>query len=175
MTPPGPGPFPITTKKEHPVEHIDRRATDRPLSESEAAARARQLIDAAYTPTSYRDDSSVPSYGPTPPVAQPGRPPMSQRATDFSGLMLTGSVASLSVGGATSLVLYTLGQVDPVTLAVGAAGPVALVLAVGSLIRSAGRATTEHHHHYNGSVRQETTNVSSTTKGLFARNRNDTR
>ncbi|MCM1943685.1 hypothetical protein NC239_36460 [Streptomyces sp. G3] len=154
-------------------------AADRPLNDDEAKARARQLIEEAYKPTSYRDDSPVPAYGPTPPVPQPGRPPMSQRATDASGLMLAGSVASLSVGGATSLVLYTLGQVDPVTLAVGAAGPVALVLAVGSLIRSAGRAKadahTEHHHHYNGAVRQETTNVSSTTKGLFAKNRNDVR
>ncbi len=161
------------------MEHNTDRQADRPLTEVEADARARQLIDAAYRPTSYRDDSPVPAYGPTPPVPQEGRPPMSQRATDASALMLSGSVAALSVGGATSLVLYTLGQVDPVTLAVGAAGPVALVLAVGSLIRSAGRAKadahTEHHHHYNGSVRQETTNVSSTTKGLFAKNRNDVR
>lgn len=155
---------------------------DRPMNDVEAEARARQLIAEAYTPTtptSFRDDSPIPAYGPTPPVAQEGRPPMSQRATDASALMLSGSVAALSVGGATSLVLYTLGQVDPVTLAVGAAGPVALVLAVGSLLRSVGRAKkdmhTEHHHHYNGSVRQETTNVSSTTKGLFAKNRNDVR
>ncbi|MFI5526869.1 hypothetical protein [Streptomyces platensis] len=152
---------------------------DRPMSDVEADARARQLIDSAYRPTSYRDDSPVPAYGPTPPVAQQGRPPMSQRATDASALMLTGSVAALSVGGATSLVLYTLGNVDPTTLAVGAAGPVALVLAVGSLLRSVGRAKadahTEHHHHYNGPVRQESTTVSSTTKGLFAKNRNDVR
>ncbi|GHF75443.1 hypothetical protein GCM10010218_65460 [Streptomyces mashuensis] len=158
----------------------DRTAAERPLSDDEANARARQLIEEAYAPpTSYRDPSPVPAYGPTPPVAQPGRPPMSQKATDASALMLSGSVAALSVGGATSLVLYTLGHVDPTTLAIGAAGPVALVLAVGSLIRSVGRAKqdmhTEHHHHYNGSVRQETTNVSSTTSGLFAKNRNDVR
>ena len=152
---------------------------ERPMNDVEAEARARQLIAEAYTPTSFRDDSPILAYGPTPPVAQDGRPPMSQRATDASALMLSGSVAALSVGGATSLVLYTLGQVDPTTLAIGAAGPVALVLAVGSLLRSVGRAKadmhTEHHHHYNGSVRQETTNVSSTTKGLFAKNRNDVR
>nr|WP_203698471.1 hypothetical protein [Streptomyces rubrogriseus] len=154
------------------------------MSDDEAKARARQLIEEAYAPpyevpTSYRDETKPPAYGSAEPVVQPGRAPMSQKATDASALMLTGSVAALSVGGATSLVLYTLGQVDPTTLAVGAAGPVALVLAVGSLIRSVGRAKadahTEHHHHYNGSVRQETTNVSSTTKGLFAKNRNDVR
>ncbi|MFD9007145.1 hypothetical protein ACFV0T_40530 [Streptomyces sp. NPDC059582] len=162
------------------MEHnTDRQAADRPMSDIEAEARARQLIDAAYRPTSYRDETPVPAYGPTPPVAQEGRPPMSQRATDVSALMLSGSVAALSVGGATSLVLFTLGQVDPTTLAVAGAGPVALVLAVGSLIRSAGRAKadahTEHHHHYNGPVKQESTTVSSTTKGLFAKNRNDVR
>lgn len=154
-------------------------AAGRPLNDDEAKARARQLIEEAYKPTSYRDDSPVPAYGPTPPVTQPGRPPMSQRATDASGLMLAGSVASLSVGGATSLVLYTLGQVDPTTLAIGAAGPVALVLAVGSLIRSVGRAKadahTEHHHHYQGGVVQNTTNVDQTTKGLFANTRNQVR
>ncbi|MFC8223934.1 hypothetical protein ACFUTY_37920 [Streptomyces sp. NPDC057362] len=167
------------------MEHIDRTPGIQ-LSESEAAAEARRIIASLAEPepapiprpTSYR--STEPNEpGTAAPVTQEGRPPMSQRATDLSGLMLAGSVASLSVGGATSLVLYTLGQVDPVTLAVGAAGPVALVLAVGSLIRSAGRAKadahTEHHHHYNGSVRQETTNVSSTTRGLFAKNRNDVR
>ncbi|MFJ6486595.1 hypothetical protein ACIQK6_41775 [Streptomyces sp. NPDC091682] len=163
---------------------MDHDRTSAPLSADEADARARQLITEAYappyaTPTSHRDETPLPAYGPTPPVAQPGRPPMSQKATDASALMLSGSVAALSVGGATSLVLFTLGQVDPTTLAVAGAGPVALVLAVGSLLRSAGRAKadahTEHHHHYNGPVRQESTTVSSTTKGLFAKNRNDVR
>ncbi|MER5873398.1 hypothetical protein [Streptomyces sp. NPDC002044] len=159
---------------------MDQDRTAAPLSADEADARARQLITEAYAPpTSHRDETPLPAYGPTPPVAQPGRPPMSQKATDASALMLSGSVAALSVGGATSLVLFTLGQVDPTTLAVAGAGPVALVLAVGSLLRSAGRAKadahTEHHHHYNGPVRQESTTVSSTTKGLFAKNRNDVR
>ncbi|MEU8967028.1 hypothetical protein AB0C89_35765 [Streptomyces sp. NPDC048491] len=165
------------------MEHIDRTPGIQ-LSESEAAAEARRIIaslaepEPAPIPTSYRrTEPNEP--GAAAPVTQEGRPPMSQRATDASALMLTGSVAALSVGGATSLVLYTLGHVDPTQLAIGAGGPVALVLAVGSLIRSAGRAKrdahTEHHHHYNGSVRQETTNVSSTTRGLFAKNRNDVR
>lgn len=164
---------------------MDHDRASAPLSADEADARARQLITEAYAPpyevpTSYRDETKPPAYGPTPPVAQPGRTPMSQRATDASALMLSGSVAALSVGGATSLVLYTLGQVDPVTLAIGAAGPVALVLAAGSLLKSVGRAKAataprEVHNHYTGTVRQESTTVSSTTKGLFAKNRNDVR
>ncbi|MFB7584600.1 hypothetical protein [Streptomyces hydrogenans] len=151
----------------------------RPLTDAEADARAQELIHEAYRPAplSFRDPSPTPAYGDTPPVPQPGRPPMSQKATDASALMLTGSVAALSVSGGVSLVLYTLGQVDPVTLAIGAAGPVALVLAAGSLLKSLARAkaastTTTHHHHYNGPVRQETTNLSSTTKGMVARTNN---
>ncbi|MEV5160792.1 hypothetical protein [Streptomyces sp. NPDC053728] len=161
------------------MEHNTNPAAARPLSDLQADARARQLIDEAYRPTSFRDESES-AHVPAPPVAQPGRPPMSQKATDASALMLSGSVAALSLSGGTSLVLYMLGQVDPVTLAIGAAGPVALVLAAGSLLRSAGRAKanatpTTHHHHYTGTVQQETTNVSSTTKGLFAKNRNAVR
>ncbi|MET9916242.1 hypothetical protein ABZZ04_04040 [Streptomyces sp. NPDC006435] len=154
----------------------DPAPVGRPLTAAEADLRARRLIDEAYTPTSHRDDSPLPAYGPTPPVAQPGRPPMSQGATDASALLLTGSVASLSVGGATSLVLYTLGQVDPVTLTVGAAGPVALVLAAGSLLRAAARARadahTEHHHHYTGPVHQDHRSTHTTTRGVWARTTN---
>ncbi|MFI5621495.1 hypothetical protein [Streptomyces sp. NPDC051567] len=153
-----------------------------PVTDALAAAEARRLIDAAYRPadtTSYRDTTPLPAHGPTPPVAQPGRPPMSQRATDTSGLLLAGSVAALSTGGATSLVLWMLGQVDPLTLAVGGAAPVALLLAAGSLLKSAGRAKaasahSEHHHHYNAPVHQQNTTVSTATKGLFARTSNTT-
>ncbi|MEV7595503.1 hypothetical protein AB0O42_35090 [Streptomyces sp. NPDC089922] len=155
--------------------NTDDRTAGTPLTDSEADARARQLIAEAYTPTTYRDDSPVPAYGTAEPVAQPGRPPMSQKATDISTLMLSGSVAALSVGGATSLVLYVLGTVSPVTLSIGAGGSVALVLAVGSLLKAAGGAAAslpaEHHHHYNGPVRQTNTTVTTTTstKAVFAR------
>ncbi|MFI8882333.1 hypothetical protein [Streptomyces sp. NPDC053813] len=141
------------------------------MTDAEAAAEAAQIIAA-----SYRDTTPLPRHGTTPPIAQPGRPPMSQRATDASALMLTGSVAALSVGGATSLVLYTLGQVDPVTLAMGAAGPVALVLAAGSLLRSAARAKadahSEHHHHYKGPVHQDQRTTHTTTRGVWAKTTN---
>ncbi|MEV5658154.1 hypothetical protein [Streptomyces sp. NPDC052291] len=156
----------------------DQPPASRPLTPAEADLHARRLIHEAYapayeTPTAHRDDTPLPAYGPTPPVAQPGRAPMSQKATDVSALMLTGSVAALSLGGATSLVLYTLGQVDPVALAVGAGGPVALILAVGSLLRSAGRAKadahTEHHHHYKGPVHQDQRTTRTTNRGLWTK------
>ncbi|MCX4543793.1 hypothetical protein [Streptomyces sp. NBC_01565] len=138
---------------------------------------ARDLINAVEealkTPTAYRDPTPVPAIGAAEPVPQPGRPPMSQKATDASALMLAAGAASLPIGGATSLVLYTLGQVNPAALAIGAAAPVALVLAIGALIRSAGRGLqglhTEHHHHYQGPVHQEHRNATTQTRGLFAK------
>ena len=146
----------------------------------EALRRAAQIaaaVDDVYQqPTRYRDETPVPAVGTALPVPQPGRPPMSQRATDASALMLAGGVASLPVGGATALVLWALGQVDPVNLAIGAAAPTALALAIGSLLRSVGRAKqdmhTEHHHHYNGNVHQDARTVNSTTRGIWAHNRN---
>lgn len=131
-------------------------------------------VEAIYHgPTSHRDSAPLPAVGPTPPVPQPGRPPMSQKATDASMFMLAVGAASLPIGGATSLVLYTLGHVDPTALAIGAAAPVALVLAIGALIRSAGRGLqglhTENHHHYNGPVSQQHNTVSTQTRGLFAK------
>lgn len=68
--------------------------------------------------------------------------------------------------------LYTLGHVDPVALAIGAAGPVALVLAVGSLVRSAGRGLQGikvEHNHYSGAVHQERRTAITETRGLFAK------
>lgn len=138
---------------------------------------ARDLINAVEealaAPTAYRDPTPTPTIGEALPVPQPGRPPMSQKATDASMLMLAAGAASLPIGGMTSLVLYTLGNVDPTALAIGAAAPVALVLAVGALIRAAGRGMqgigAEHHHYYNGPVQQKSHNVTTQTRGLFAK------
>lgn len=137
---------------------------------------ARALINAveeAMAPTTYRDPTPTPTFGPTPPVPQPGRPPMSQKATDASMVMLAAGAASLPIGGSIALVLHTLGHVDPAALAIGAAAPVALVLAVGALIRAAGRGMqgigAEHHHHYNGPVSQQHNTVSTQTRGLIAK------
>ena len=144
---------------------------DRATARQQAEAILAELDDIAAT--AYRDPSPLPATGDTPPVPQPGRPPMSQKATDASILMLAVGAASLSVGAATSLVLYTLGHVDPAALAIGAAAPVALVLAIGALIRTATRGLqgihTTTHHHYNGPVSQQHHTVSTQTRGLFAK------
>lgn len=134
---------------------------------------AERLINEAFTdkPTTYRDPTPTPTIGAAEPVPQPGRPPMSQKATDASMLMLAAGAASLPIGCMTSLVLYTLGHVDPIALAIGATAPVALVIAVSAFIRAASRGMqgigAEHHHHYNGPVSHKT--VSTQTRGLFAK------
>jgi len=138
-----------------------------PMSE-EAAKEAARLIE-----TAFRDDTPIPAVGPTPPVPQPGRPPMSQKATDASMVMLAAGVASVPIGGSVSLVLYTLGHVDPTALAIGAAAPVALILAIGGLLRRArGVLPEEHHHHYTGPVHQDQRTQTSNTRGLIARTNN---
>ncbi|MCX4801766.1 hypothetical protein OG594_08890 [Streptomyces sp. NBC_01214] len=138
---------------------------------------AERLVNAVNevlaAPTSYRDTSLLPAVGNATPVPQPGRPPMSQKATNASMVMLAAGAASLPIGGSTALVLYTLGHVDPAALAIGAAAPVALVLAIGALIRAASRGVqgigAEHHHHYNGPVHQEHSTVNTQTRGLIAK------
>ncbi|WP_327419660.1 hypothetical protein [Streptomyces sp. NBC_01233] len=157
-----------------------------PLSDDQAADEARRLIEDAYRPalpipTSYRDTSPVPAFGPTPPVAQPGRPPMGQRATDASAVMLAAGIASVPIGGSLSLVLYTVGNVDPVVVGIVCAAPVLLLGALSKVIKSAKSALeaapTDHHHHYNGPVIQDHRSITATTttRGLVARTNNDIR
>lgn len=114
----------------------------------------------ATRPTHYRDDSPLPVVGPTPPVTQPGRPPMSQAATDASGLMLAAGVGSLGVGGAVSLVLVASGYADPQVVALICATPPVALLSLKGLVKTLGKAAKEatpeeHHHHYAGPVVQD--------------------
>jgi hypothetical protein len=133
-------------------------------------------------PTAYRDDTlpAASTIGTTPPAPQPGarRPPMSQRATDASVLMLSAGVASVPFGGMASLFVYTLGHVDPATLAIAAAAPATIALPILALCRLAGRARQVveaappvHHHHYAGPVDQRT--VTATARGLVAKSRGE--
>jgi hypothetical protein len=104
---------------------------------------------------------------------------MSQKATDASALMLSAGVASIPLGAALTGVLWASGHADPTTLGIIAAAPASLAIPILALTRLAKRAkeTAEaappvHHHHYNGNVHQQTVNVDSTTRGLWARTHN---
>jgi len=139
--------------------------------------QAQQLLaaieDAMQPPTSYRDDTPTPLVGTTPPVAQPGRPPMSQGATDASVLMLAGGAATSMVGLTTAVVMYVSQYADPVVCAVVFGAPTTLVLALSRLVKRAKNAMPdEHHHHYNGTVYQDQRNVHSSTRGVWAKTNN---
>ncbi|MFF8422944.1 hypothetical protein [Streptomyces sp. NPDC015680] len=132
--------------------------------------------DALRTPTFHRDDTPLPVVGTTPPVPQPGRPPMSQRATDVSALMLTGGAATVMVGGTASLVMLASGYADPTICAIVFGAPAVMVLAISRLVGKA-KAVAEAapapvHHHYNGSVTVDQRSINTQTRGVIANTRN---
>ncbi|MEO3767678.1 hypothetical protein [Streptomyces sp. B5E4] len=139
-----------------PFEPRPKQGQRRPDADELVAAVEEAM---ATRPTAYRDDSPLPAVGSTPPVAQPGRPPMSQAATDASGLMLAAGVGSLGVGGAVSLVLVASGYADPLVVGLLCATPPVALLSLKGLVKALGKAAQdtapqEHHHHYAGPVVQ---------------------
>lgn len=137
-------------------------------------------------PTHYRDDTKPPAIGTAPPVPQPGRPPMSQKAVDLNTTILSSSVLTAVLGGAATAVLWASGQANPTVIAwacgCAVAVPAALaipVLALKSLMTSAKEvvqaAPPEHHHHYSGHVYQDNrqNHLHTDTRGLIAVTRNE--
>ncbi|GAA3850144.1 hypothetical protein GCM10023084_00540 [Streptomyces lacrimifluminis] len=154
-------------------------ASDTRMSDAEAATEASRLIADAYrpaphTPTAYRDTSPLPAYGDTPPVTQPGTPPMSQRAVDASRLMLTAGLATVPPGLIAIGVLIASRQADPTVIGMICAAPAAVavpILAIARLFSRVAEATPDtHHHHYAGPVRQENT-TTHVRKAVVKRNR----
>ncbi|MEU2996877.1 hypothetical protein ABZ684_04770 [Streptomyces sp. NPDC006995] len=122
--------------------------------------------------TSYRDPTTLPAIGDTPPVPQPGQPPMSQWATDASGVLKAVSAASLPIGGA----LWLVGQVDPLTLGIILGSPAVAALAVARLVakvKDANQAAPQPvTNHFHGTVHHDERTVTSTTRGIIANTRN---
>lgn len=154
-------------------------ATDR-----ETIRRLMAALDEIEQPTAVRvDDESIPSFkdgariGTTPPMPQPGRPPMSQGATDASALMLSGGVASVLVGGAVSLVMFTSGHADPVVCGIVFGSPAVLALAASRLLKRAKQvveaAPAEVHNHYSGPVHQDQRHTQNRNAGVWVKNTNE--
>ncbi|WP_407550575.1 hypothetical protein QOM21_15440 [Streptomyces sp. Pv4-95] len=141
------------------------------LSEAQAETEARRIIADAYRPTAYRDDTAVPTHGDTPPVTQPGRPPMSRGATDASVLMLAGGATTAMVGGTAAVLMYVSQFADPVVCGLVFGAPTALVLALARLAARA-KPAPDVHHHYEGPVYQDRRNVHSRTTGVWAKTNN---
>ncbi|MGW3821823.1 hypothetical protein ACWEAF_05815 [Streptomyces sp. NPDC005071] len=157
-----------------PESHQQQAQTGQP-----APSALQQAVDRAIAEeliAGYRDTTPLPLVGTAPPVAQPGRPPMSQKATDASALMLSGGVASFLVGGSASLVMVASGYADPVALAIALGAPVALALAIGRLVGRV-KATVEAapptiHQHYTGNVTQDQRSTHTATRGVWAKTNN---
>ncbi|MFE6474624.1 hypothetical protein [Streptomyces rochei] len=147
-----------------------------PAIDDQAQRLIAAVNDAMATPTHYRDETPVPAIGNALPVPQPGRPPMSQRATDASALMLSAGLASLPLGAAATGILWASGNADPVVIAVICAAPTTLVLALSRLMKRT-RETVQAappviHQHYSGTVVQDQRTVNTTTRGVWAHTRN---
>ncbi|MFC5905563.1 hypothetical protein ACFP53_41205, partial [Streptomyces zhihengii] len=89
---------------------------------------------------------------------------------------LTGSVVTLSVGGATSLVLIASDYADPAVIAMICAAPVAIavpILAVARMLRGAKTLVPEtHNHNYNAPVEQHHQHTTTQTCGIWAKTTN---
>lgn len=128
-------------------------------------------------PTSHRDTSPLPAIGTTQPVTQPGRPPMSQRATDASTLMLTGSIAYAIVGGTTAGVMAVSEYADPTVCGIVFAAPALFALAVARVFKRAADASAaappQITQYYSGDVHQDHTQITTSTRGVIAYSRNN--
>ncbi|MFE0654212.1 hypothetical protein ACFVZH_37280 [Streptomyces sp. NPDC059534] len=152
-------------------------AADLIAAVEDAIAPAAPVVPMA---TSYRDTTPEPVIGDALPVAQPGRPPMSQKATDASVVMLAGGAGVLMAGTGAGVALWALAGVDPLTLGLAVGAPVAVVAALARLVRRAGQAAQQaapvtHHHHYAGPVRQTHSHQTTQARGMFARSTTDAR
>ncbi|WP_405471283.1 hypothetical protein [Streptomyces canus] len=155
----------------HPETTPSSVQPDAGMSEDVAAAEARRIIADAYRPTVYRDDTPAPAYGPTAPVVQPGRPPMSQGATDASVLMLAGGTTTAMVGGTAAVLMYVSQFADALVCGLVFGAPTALVLALARLAARA-KPAPDVHHHYEGPVYQDRRNVHTRTTGVWAKTNN---
>lgn len=140
-----------------------------PLTDSVISAAVEHAIEKAK-----RNDTSPEAViGTAPPVAQPGRPPMSEKAADASVMMIAAGFLSICLGAAVSGVLYFSGNAnETVVIAICTAPPVTFV-ALKSLVKSAKQATpAEIHNHYTGTVHQDQRTTHTANNGVWVKNSN---
>lgn len=112
--------------------------------------------------------------GTAPPVPQPGRPPMSQRAVDTSTIMLSASAATLPPGAIAIGVMLASGYADPAVIGMICAVPAVVavpIIAIARLLRSA-RPEPEVHQHFHGNIQQDQRRQETKNIGLWARGDN---
>lgn len=164
---------------------MDFHPTDgRPMSDSEAAAEAKRIIEENFRPeppvrhfpTSFRDHSPVPAYGDTPPVYQDDRRIVPAWAAGIAVAALGVGAGVTGIGCGAWLVLQGLASVTltgVLMVTLPFAGLAMAAAAIGGAISRARSAVTKNI--YEGPVTHTTEiNNHSTTRGMFfARTRND--
>ncbi|MGW4825469.1 hypothetical protein ACWEP4_43000 [Streptomyces sp. NPDC004227] len=144
-----------------------------------AAADLAAAVDAIYHgPTRYKDDTKPPAIGTTPPVPQPDTRRVPAWATGLAVGSIGVGAGSTGLGCAAwlafkGLSLVSLPSLQTFVLIVLApfVGVALAAVAIGAAIAKTKRASTTNV--YKGSVTvTQKTEVNSTARGLFARNRN---
>ncbi|GGP84072.1 hypothetical protein FHS33_006654 [Streptomyces calvus] len=156
----------------------------RPMSDSEAAAEARRIIETEFRTqqpvrqfeTSFRDDSPLPRYGDTPPVKQDDRRIVPAWAAGIAVASIGVGAGVTGIGCGAWLVLQGLASVTLAGVLMATlpfAGIAMVATAIGGAISKARSAVTKTV--YEGPVTQHTEihNNSSTRGMFFARTRND--
>ena len=155
---------------------VQPEPTDR--AEVTKLANAVEEALAGVVPTNVRvDDPTIPSWqdgpriGNAPPVAQPGIPAMSQRASDIGRLVMYTSWATVPPGLLAIGIMVASEHANPTVIGMICAAPAAIavpILAIARLVRRAGEAApTEIHQTYTGPVHQQTTHTE--TRAVWAK------
>lgn len=140
-----------------------------PMSEEVAKKEADRLIA-----TAFRDPTPVPKIGATPPVPQPDSRRVPAWATGIAVASIGIGAGATGIGCAVWLAAKGLAAIT-LTGVLAALSPFVgvslLVLAIGAAVARASRASTTNI--YKGSVSvSNKTEINSTVRGAFARNRN---
>lgn len=125
-------------------------------------------------PTSYKDPAPTPVIGDAPPVQQPGRPAMSQKATDDSVRMLSFGVTTVLASSGAYLVMKGSEVADPTVIGLICAAPIGLavpVLAIGHMLRRANEtvaaAPPQITQNITGPVHQDHSQTTNQIKGVI--------
>ncbi|WAD00474.1 hypothetical protein [Streptomyces sp. NA13] len=166
------------------MEPLPQPTAHLPLTDREAAAEAERILAAAYhachpapTATHYRDDTPLPTHGPTPPVPQPDHRIVPAWAAGIAVASIGVGAGSVGLGCCAWLVLQGLTSVTLYGVLMATlpfAGAAMLATAAGIAVSKARKPVSKTV--YEGPVTQHTTHHhTSTTKGLIARTGDTTR
>ncbi|MDH6544000.1 hypothetical protein [Streptomyces sp. SPB4] len=157
----------------------------RPMSDAEAAAEAKRIMDASFRteeppvrhfPTSFRDDSPVPAYGDTPPVHQPDHRIVPAWAAGIAVASIGVGAGITGIGCGAWLVLQGLASVSlagVLMVTLPFAGLAMAVTAIGGAVSRTRSAVTKNIYEGPVTMRTEINNHTSTRGMFFARTRND--